>query len=67
MSTIKSSDLKGLDGTIGIEPAQGPHTLQSAWACPGSAAFDFRSAYNHYSRLSKIKLIPLTLSQFKAM
>jgi hypothetical protein len=61
MSTIKSEDLKGLNGTIGIEPAQGQHTLQSAWAGPGPAAFDFRSEHNLYSRLSKIKLILLTI------
>jgi len=38
-----TEDLKGLNGTIGLPPADGPHKKINAWSAPGPAAFDFRS------------------------
>jgi threonine aldolase len=44
-ATIQSEDMKGLNGTTGIEATSGEHKERNAWAGPGPAAFDFRSEY----------------------
>ena len=48
MSKRKAQDdLKGLNGTTDLEPADGPLSKLNAWSGPGPAAFDFRSTYQN--------------------